>query len=372
MKKVAVLGAGRVGEAIIKDLSVKYSVLACDRYESALKSFHERKNVQIRKIDIAHADFHELFREIDLVISAVPGFMGYHTLQRIIESGNNVVDISFFPEDALNLNDLARSRGVCAIVDCGVAPGMGNIILGRHNEEMDIHTYECLVGGLPVERKWPYQYKAGFSPIDVIEEYIRPARFVQNGRIISKEALSDVEMVHFDKVGTLESFNTDGLRSLIHTMNIPNMIEKTLRYPGTVEYLKVLRESGFFSYEELDINGIKIKPVDVSSRLLFPIWKLEKGESDITVMRITICGKEKGIERKIIYHLYDQYDPASQTSSMARTTGYTCTAVAELVLNGHYFEAGINPPEYLGKDNENFGRILDYLEARGVTYLTED
>ena len=165
------------------------------------------------------------------------------------------MDISFYPEDPFGLDKLAKKNNVIAIMDCGVAPGMGNIIFGHHNETMEITDYECLVGGLPEKREWPYEYQAVFSPIDVIEEYIRPARFVQNKNIITRKALSDTELVEFDEIGTLESWNSDGLRTLINTMShVPNMIEKTLRYPGCVEYIKVLRETGFFSYDEMDIN----------------------------------------------------------------------------------------------------------------------
>ena len=164
-----------------------------------------------------------------------------------------------------------------AVMDCGVAPGMGNIILGHHDAQMQITNYECLVGGLPELREWPYQYKAVFSPIDVIEEYIRPARYVQNSELITKEALSDTELIEFEGVGTLESWNSDGLRSLIDTMpHIPNMIEKTLRYPGCVEHLKVLRASGFFSYDEIEVNGQTVRPIDLTAKLLFPKWKLKK------------------------------------------------------------------------------------------------
>ena len=132
---------------------------------------------------------------------------------------------------------------------------MGNVIFGHHDRSMKISDYECLVGGLPVKREWPYEYQAVFSPIDVIEEYIRPARYIQNKKLIIKEALSETELIEFEEIGTLESWNSDGLRSLIKTMpHVPNMIEKTLRYPGCVEYLKVLRASGFFSYEEIEVN----------------------------------------------------------------------------------------------------------------------
>jgi saccharopine dehydrogenase-like NADP-dependent oxidoreductase len=310
------------------------------------------------------ATIERLINDYDLVVGAVPGFMGYKMLETVIKAGKNCVDISFFPEDPFGLDDLAKEMGVVAIMDCGVAPGMGNIILGHHNNQMEISDYECLVGGLPEVREWPYEYKAVFSPIDVIEEYTRPARYVQSSQLVTKEALSDTELIEFEGVGTLESWNSDGLRSLIDTMpHIPNMIEKTLRYPGCVEYLKVLRASGFFSYDEIDINGQMIRPIDLTSKLLFPKWQLKEGEKDFTVMRIRIKGKEEGKDINYQYYLLDKYK--DNTISMARTTGFTCTAVANLVVEGKYTRIGISPPEYLG---QHFEFIKSYLEDRGVIY----
>jgi len=259
---------------------------------------------------------------------------------------------------------LAKQKGVVAIMDCGVAPGMGNIILGYHNLNMKVVDYECLVGGLPEKREWPYEYQAVFSPIDVIEEYVRPARFVKDSQIITKEALSDTEIIDFEGIGPLESWNSDGLRSLIDTMpHIPNMIEKTLRYPGCVEYLKVLRESGFFSYDEIEVKGQKIRPIDVTSKLLFPKWEMKEGDKDFTIMRIIIKGKENGNDTIYQYDLLDRFQ--NNTISMARTTGFTCTAVVNLVLNGDYNRKGISPPEYLG---EHLTFVKKYLEERSVFY----
>jgi len=241
---------------------------------------------------------------------------------------------------------------------------MGNIIFGHHNESMQITDYECLVGGLPEKREWPYEYQAVFSPIDVIEEYIRPARYVQNSNLIIKEALSDTELIEFDEIGTLESWNSDGLRSLIKTMShVPNMIEKTLRYPGCVEYLKVLKASGFFSYKEINVNGNRIRPIDITAKLLFPKWEMKPGDKDFTVMRIIIKGKESGKYVNYQYNLLDRYQ--DKTISMARTTGFTCTAVANLIINETYNKTGISPPEYLG---EHFNFIKKYLEKRNVKY----
>jgi saccharopine dehydrogenase-like NADP-dependent oxidoreductase len=369
MRNIAVLGAGRVGNAISRDLSSKFSVTAFDVSLNTLTELENSPEIQTSQVDLQSNDFNKLLNGFDLVISAVPGFMGFETLKKVIQSGKNVVDISFFPEDPFELDVLAKKMKVCAVVDCGVAPGMGNIILGRYNEIMKVQSYECLVGGLPVVREWPFQYKAGFSPIDVIEEYIRPARYVQNGEVIVREALSDPELVDFDKMGTLESFNTDGLRSLIKTMKIPDMIEKTLRYPGSLEPLRVLRDCGLFSDNTVEINGVHIRPVDLTSKLLFPKWKLDKEDIDITVMRITMKGIQDGKNMNIRYDLYDKKDIANQVSSMARTTGYTCTAVANLMLEGNYTNPGINPPEYVGKEEGHFYFILEYLKDRNVNYI---
>ena len=114
--------------------------------------------------------------------------------------------------------------------------------------------------------------------MDVIEEYTRPARYVENGQVITREPLTDCEFVEFDSVGTLESFNSDGLRSIIHTMaHIPNMKEKTLRYPGHVEYIRVLKESGFFSPDAINVKGKKVSPLEFTSQLLFNEWKFRSG-----------------------------------------------------------------------------------------------
>ncbi len=369
MKRVLVLGAGLVGKAIALDLRNTFKVTSADINADALASLESQgvSTIQTNLQDIEKLK--RLVTDFDLIVGAVPGFMGFATAKAVIESGRNMVDISFFPEDPFELDELAKKHNVTVVTDCGVAPGMGNIILGYHNQAMQVTDYECLVGGLPLVREWPWEYRAVFSPIDVIEEYVRPARYVQNGALVVREALSDPELIHFPEIGTLESWNSDGLRTLIRTMpKIPNMIEKTLRYPGTIRYLQVLRDTGFFSYEEMDVNGNKIRPIDLTARLLFPQWQLKKGEREFTVMRIRIKGNEKGENCTYQYDVLDYTDSATGTLSMARTTGFTCTAAAHLVADGRYVRKGISPPEYLGEDPAHYQFILQYLEKRGVKY----
>lgn len=364
---IAVLGAGMVGQAIALDLAKDYSVTSFDLNAQNLEEVKSRNPaIQTVGADLSlYAEYENWFSPFDIVVTAVPGFMGYKTLEAVIQAGKDVVDISFFSEDALQLDKLAKEKNVTAITDCGVAPGVSNFIIGRLNEEMKITSFECYVGGLPKERKPPFEYKAPFSPVDVIQEYIRPARLVENGTIVIKPALSDREIIQFDEVGELEAFNTDGLRSLIFTMNhIPEMKEKTLRYPGHIDLIIALQQAGFFDTIPLRIKEVDITPLDFTSKLLVKEWKLDPEEEEFTVMRVTVKGEEKKIE----YNLLDRYDATTKTSSMARTTGYTCTAAVNLIAKKLFIEKGVFPPELIGKDKTCFDFVMEYLKERGVIW----
>ena len=369
MKKIIVLGAGLVGKAIAIDLCGDYQVTSVDINEENLKFLSVNHIIHSVQADVTEDNAIErLVKDYDLVIGAVPGFMGFKTLQRIIQAGKNVVDISFFPEEALELDKLAKSKNVTAIIDCGVAPGMSNLILGYHNSRMAIQSFECYVGGLPKERTLPFEYKAPFSPIDVIEEYTRPARLVENGKIVTKPAMSDSELLEFDKIGTLEAFNTDGLRSLLITMKIPSMKEKTLRYPGHIEKIKFLRDAGFFDTNVIDGNGTKLAPLEFTTKILLPKWKLGPNEKEFTVMRIRIRGTSENKPISISWDLYDEYDSKTNLCSMSRTTGFAATAAARLILEHNYQYEGICPPEYIGVDEDNFTKMMDYLKKRNINF----
>jgi len=373
MSKIIVLGAGMVGSAMAIDLAKKHELTLTDLSQDALDRVKKKcSDLSIQVLDASDkVKLQKTIQSFELVVNAVPGFLGFETLRSIIEAGKNVIDIAFFPENSLDLDALAKKHGVTAIVDCGVAPGMDNIILGRYNECMKLTDFECLVGGLPKTKKWPFSYKAPFSPIDVIEEYTRPARYVENSQMVVREPLTDCEYIEFDGVGTLEAFNSDGLRSIIFTMpHIPNMKEKTLRYPGHVEYVKVLKESGFFNTEEVEVNGKRIRPMDFTCKILFDEWKLGESEAEMTVFRVTLRGENaQGRKEEVVYDMHDEFDPATSTSSMARTTGYTATAAANLFLEGLFREKGVFPPELVGKHEVCFDYFLKYLKERNIHYV---
>jgi len=370
--KIIVLGGGLVGTPMAIDLAKdkKFDVTLADINKEVLDKIDAKYGISTIQKDLSQSEsVKEIVKDFDIVLNAVPGFMGYNTLKVIIESGKDVVDIAFFPEDPFTLDELAKKNNVTAIMDCGVAPGMSNVLIGYVDNILDkTETALIYVGGLPEVREWPYEYKAVFSPIDVIEEYTRPARYVENGQLVIRPALSDAEYLEFPNVGTLEAFNSDGLRSLADTIDAPNMKEKTLRYPGHIDKMAVLRETGFFDKEEIEINGTKISPLEFTSKLLFPKWKLKEGEVDVTVMRIIIEGNKNGQNLRYTYDLYDRLDKETNTHSMARTTGYTATMAVRMLAEGLYKEKGISPPEYIGKKPECVEFILTGLKERGIVY----
>lgn len=369
---VIVLGAGLVGAPMAHDLALDpmFNVTVCDLSQKSLDKFKNNDAIKVLQADLSDTEVvKQVIKNFDLVLSAVPGFMGFQTLQTIIETGKHVVDIAFFPEDMFTLDALAKDRGVVAISDMGVAPGMSNLLVGYADFQLDeTDKVFIYVGGLPKIRQWPYEYKAVFSPVDVIEEYTRPARYVEHGQEVIKPALSDPELLNFEHLGTLEAFNSDGLRTLANTIKGNYMIEKTLRYPGHIEIMRILRETGFFDKNPVTIKGVSISPLEFTSSLLFPKWQLKQGDEDITIMKIIVEGKKEGKQLRYTYDLFDTYNKDSGVHSMARTTGYSATMALRMVAKGLYTHEGVSAPEFIGRNPDCVNFILDGLKERGVIY----
>jgi len=369
VSKIVVLGCGAVGRHMAIDLckTPGCEVVSVDLDREALEHLSREHPIQIRVEDLSTVDgVTRAVEGADLVLGSVPFSIGYAMLEGVIRAGKNVVDISYFLEDPFDLDDLAKEKGVTAVVDCGVAPGMANIILGDHARKMKVTRYECYVGGIPKARNAPFGYKAPFPALEVLEEYAESSRRVEDGKVIAEPMLSETATIDFEEVGSLACLNSDGLRTLIRTMDIPDMVEKTLRYPEHAEVMRIFTDAGFLNLSPIQVKGVSVRPIDVTASLLSPRWKYEPGEADLTVMRLVISGEEDGKPATYTYDLYDEYDPATGTLSMARTTGYTCTAVARLVLDGEYSQKGISPPEFVGRVDGCRERVEKYLEDRGV------
>jgi len=367
--RALVLGAGRVGRTIVFDLAAEpnWTVGVADLAATGRDDLPS----DVERFDCDLSDpavIREVADGFDLIVGALPSALGYEALRAVLESGRHYVDISFFEEDPFSLHELAQEKGAVAVVDCGLAPGSDNLLAGYATTQMDpVENFLCAVGGLPVARSWPWEYKAPFAPQDVINEYKRPARIVIDGKTVVRPALSECELMEFSGVGTLEAFNTDGLRTLVDTLSIPTMREMTLRYPGHAEKMRALRESGFFSEEPIRVGDVEVRPLDLTSRLLFDQWAFAEGEGDVTVMRVVIEGSVDGRSERWTYELRDLYDPKSGFSSMARTTGFSCTAIARMVADGTFARQGVSAAEHVGQAPGCYERFMAELASRNVS-----
>ncbi|MCH8966070.1 MAG: saccharopine dehydrogenase family protein [Planctomycetes bacterium] len=374
MTKAIVLGCGLVGATMARDLAADedFDVAVADVNAENLKKLACDSKIETIQDDLSDPKrLRAVIEPFDIVIGGLPSRIGFQTLRTVIEASKPYCDISFTPEDAMELDGLAKKHGVTAVIDCGVSPGLSNMIVGYLHAQLDTtHRALMYVGGLPKVRHWPYEYKAPFAPSDVIEEYTRPARFIENGLRVTRPALSEAELIDFPKVGTLEAFNTDGLRTMLSTLDIPNMKEKTLRYPGHIALMRALRETGFFRKDLIDVGGVKVRPLDVTSKLLFAKWSYEAGEEEFTVLRVIVEGEKGGEPVRHTYDLYDEYDRRTGTSSMARTTAFPNVIVARMIVSGAFHEPGVIPPERLGARAGLFDHMVRELSARGVTLVS--
>ena len=388
--RVAVLGCGMVGGFIARTLAADggFEVEAYDAGEIAVRNLLDSAerlggadNLSATIADLSDpAAISAAVADCDAAVGALPGFLGYAALKAVIEAGKNCVDISFFPVDVYSLAELARSKGVIAVTDCGVMPGFGGMTAVRFAGRLDVcDSVRIMVGGLPESRTGAFEYKAPFSPIDVIEEYLRPARMRVGGVLLTKPALSDVESVDFPEVGTLEAFNTDGLRTLLATMpEVPSLVEKTLRYPGHAEKIAFLRDAGFFGTERITLGRAEdgthysLAPLEMTARLLMEQWKPVPGEREFTVMRVEARGSKDGAPAKMAMNLLDRTCILTGDSSMARTTGLPAVAAVRMISDGSIAadgalcSLGIVPAELIGKNGKFYDRVLDTLAQSGV------
>lgn len=383
MGKVIVLGAGMVGSVIASDLAKDESldVAVADVRPHALSAAVRRSNGKVSPIQANLADassVREAIDQFDMVCGALGSKLGLQTLEAVINAGKNYCDISFMAEDPLDgdrskkIDALAKEKGLSAVVDCGVAPGMSNLLSAYGASQLvRCDSIAIYVGGLPRERRWPFEYKAAFSPADVIEEYTRPARLVEHGKVVTREALSEPEPIEFDEIGTLEAFNTDGLRTLTHTLDVPFMKEKTLRYPGHIELMRVFRATGLFSEEPIQLGSQRVVPRDVMSALMFPKWTYQPGEEDLTVMRIIVEGlknKADSHTTRLQWDVLDRLDPTTQATSMSRTTAFPCSIIAQMVMRGEIEAKGVLPPELIATQMGLVEKVLAEHAKRGVHY----
>lgn len=357
-KKITLIGCGMVGQLIATELSADFYVTVMDNNQKNLDQLNHFRGKKLLGDANQIIDLKRATEEAHLVVLAVPGFLGYEVLNNLLELGKNVVDISFFSENAQLLSAVAQKNNCFALVDCGIAPGFSHLAAGFYAHK-NLKQYKIYVGGLPFEKTPPFAYKAPFSPIDVIEEYTRPARFIKNGHQVTQAALTEYELLEFEKIGLLEAFVSDGLRSLIFNYpQIDYMIEKTLRHPGHAAAIKVLLDGGF-----LNDSGSEPTPLAFNLKILFDQWKLKPEDDEFTLMKLELMAENW----KKTITVFDRKDFDTGFSSMARTTGYTCCAVVRKALESNFNNIGIFEPEILAEKHDFYPFVKNYLIKKGIS-----
>ena len=368
------LGCGLVGSIIANDMSSSgFDVTVADLNEKVLAGL-KSENPALTAVVASCTDdvrLREILKDADIVTAGVPGKFGRKMMETVIRSGKNLCDISFMAEDFEELDGIAKEYGVTVIPDIGVAPGMSNFLVGRGAALLDeVEKAVIYVGGIPHRPVPPFNYQITWSAADVIEEYTRPARYIKDHRIDVIEAMGDLDQKDFPGVGRLETFITDGLRSLMKNIKAKNMQERTMRWPGHVEQMRLLRDMGLFEEKKRILGGSEVAPRDIACDLLFPMWKMdpEKGDRDLTVMQIEVSGYTGRDLVTYTWDLCNMFDEKTWRNSMGRCTGSTCSIFAQALVKGLIKEKGVISPEKLANSDELYEFVMAEQSARNIIY----
>ena len=379
--EVLVIGSGMMGTSVVKDLSEADGVTritAADRDLSIAQRVKEQWSPAKAVIEPVQMDLRNasqvvnLMKEHDMVVGTYPERWALRVTEYVLEAGVDLVDVTALQgwEQRAQMHEQLVSAGITVIPGCGVAPGLANILMGIGTERVNhAQTGKIMVGGLPQSPRPPLDYAVVFSFETVIDEYTVSPRIIKDGRIHEMKPLSGLENVTFESpVGEAECFLTDGLNTLLGTMpkrGLQNVEEKTVRYKGHRDTMAMLLDCGFFGEEPIEVEGVdgaKVTPRQVTSSILTPL--LQVGDTrDVTCMRIVVYGDER-----IQFDMMDYYDDDSEISSMARTTGYTCSIVAQMLAAGHIDKKGFLPPEEAITD-KNYGELDEQLKRRGINVI---
>jgi saccharopine dehydrogenase-like NADP-dependent oxidoreductase len=369
--KVIILGCGKIGSVLAKDFisrSKKSAVTVSDIDPAIARKLAKEIGAEWYNLDASEYDVMvEKMKEFDLVLGALPGDFGFNSIRASIEAGVNMIDVSFTSENPLKLMDSAKKSNSIIIPDCGVAPGISNILVGYSTSMLsEIEEARILVGGIPKISVPPLDYTITWSADGLIDEYIREVTIIKNQKKVMVPPLSGLEIIDFKGVGALEAFYTDGLRTLIHSYpEIENMYEKTLRYPGHVEKVKLLKDLGFFSDDPIAIGDKLVSPKFMTARILEKsLWKPEI--EDLLALLIEVNGTYNGKKQGYRYRILDYYDRSKNVSAMARTTAYSASIIASMIADGTISEKGIYPPEKLGENQYLVKRLLTELKNTGI------
>ncbi len=345
---IVVIGAGGMGSVIARDLSGKNDVTVIDSNPKALAALEG-----VETFDGPVNEFRGLITA-DLIVTALPSEVAPEIIKYLLKKGKKVVDISFTDYNPFELDSLARTNKSLYVPHAGFAPGLSNILAGWLYYSEQSRDIEILVGGLQDKPLPPMNYFPTFNASSVIDEYTRPARYLKNGKVVTAEPLETIENEEIDELGGLETFYSDGLATILDTFRDATVIEKTYRYPGHLEKMKFLRDMGYFSDEK--VEGCSARGI---SNEIFR--KLAGDYRDLSILKVRSLDGNR-----TVFQCVDHYDVKTGTTSMSRMTGYSAAAIAEGILEGFVPEHGVFATEWIGKQEDYFDQVLQYLNARSI------
>ena len=374
--RLIVLGAGLQGSACAFDLVQQPGVehvtvldTRFDRMGAFLKPLVGGK-LDTLKLDVRDGDAtRRALSGHDAVMCALPYYFNLPLAQAALDAGVHFCDLGGNTEIVFQQRDLDRlatDRGVAIVPDCGLAPGMVNVLAAEGIRRLDrVESVKIYVGGLPQRPEPPLHYQIVYSLEGVLDYYTTPSWVLRGGRPTRVDALSELESVEFPApVGVLEAFHTGGGISTLpwkYEGRVPTMEYKTLRYPGHATIMQAIRELGLLDLAPLKVRGKEIVPRDVFISVVSP--KLTKPDGrDLVAMRVEVTGETAGRPARAAWQLLDYYDQVNGLSAMERTTGYSLAVTGIMLADGRITARGVQTPD----EAVPFDEYVGELERRGV------
>jgi lysine 6-dehydrogenase len=380
--RMLVLGAGLQGSACAFDLlqnpdvrEVRLADLNVEHLPPFLAPYSGPRLIPTRLDVRAREAVLALMRQSDAVMSAIPYYFNLQLAELAVEAGVHFCDLGGNTEivsQQRGLNAQAAAKGVTVIPDCGVAPGMVNVLAQHGISQLDsVDAVRMFVGGLPQNPEPPLNYQIVYSLEGVLDYYTTLSWVLRDGKRHQVTALSERERVQFPSpVGELEAFHTAGGLSTMpfrYEGKIPTMEYKTLRYPGHAHIMEAIRDLGLLSLDPVDVKGTKVVPRDAVVATIGP--KLRKPEGrDLVALRVIVSGTRNGTPHKLSYELIDRYDERHGISAMMRTTGYSLSITGQMQARGEITPAGVHTPDECVPPQ----RYIDELGKRGIRIAMSD
>ena len=357
--RMLVLGAGLQGSACAYDLlqndevtEVRLADISTEHLPEFLAPYSGKRLIPTR-LDVRDVEgVRALMRASDAVMSAIPYYFNLDLAKHAAEAGVHFCDLGGNTDivfEQKKLDAKAREKSITIVPDCGLAPGMVNILAQHGIDQLEtVDEVKIFVGGLPQDPEPPLNYQIVYSLEGVLDYYTTLSWVVRNGKREQVKALSELEPVHFDApVGELEAFHTAGGLSTMafrYEGKIPTMEYKTLRYPGHARIMEAIRELGLLELEPIDVKGVRVSPRDVAVAAMGPRLTKPEGK-DLVALRVTVKGKKGGAAKSISYELVDFYDDERGISAMMRTTGYSLSITGQMQARGEVQPPGVHTPD---------------------------